>query len=101
MANKEWHVIHPHTELRFATPEIGYGVFATQVIPCGTITWVRDEIDQTLSAARVADTTGLLREMFDRYGYIDGRGDALDKPMKHARARVADHEAGVLRDKLL
>lgn len=35
-------MIHPDTELRFINPEIGYGVFATQFIPRGTITWVRE-----------------------------------------------------------
>jgi hypothetical protein len=29
-------VIHPDTELRFVSDEIGYGVFATALIPRGT-----------------------------------------------------------------
>ena len=32
-------MIHPDTELRFISPEIGFGVFATKLIPQGTITW--------------------------------------------------------------
>ena len=39
-------MIHPDTELRYVNDAIGYGVFATRHIPCGTITWVRDHLDQ-------------------------------------------------------
>ena len=33
-------MIHPHSELRFFSPEVGWGVYATRFIPKGTITWV-------------------------------------------------------------
>ena len=36
-------MIHPDTELRFISDEVGYGVFATALIGRGTITWVRGE----------------------------------------------------------
>lgn len=42
-------MIHPDTELRFVTPDIGNGVFATRFIPKGTLTWVRDRLDQTFT----------------------------------------------------
>ena len=48
-------MIHPDTELRFANPQIGLGVFATRfLIPKGTITWVRDQLDQALPPAAIA-----------------------------------------------
>ena len=28
-------MIHPHTQLRFVSPAIGYGMFATRPIPAG------------------------------------------------------------------
>ena len=31
-------MIHPDSELRFINPIIGYGLFATSVIPRGTLT---------------------------------------------------------------
>ena len=46
-------MLHPHTELRHVSKQIGYGVFATQLIPKGTITWVRDDLDQTFSPAEI------------------------------------------------
>jgi hypothetical protein len=39
-------MIHPDSELRFVSPSIGYGLFATRLIPRGTFTWVRDDLDQ-------------------------------------------------------
>jgi len=38
-------MIHPHTELRFVSPDIGHGVFATKFIPKGTITYVDDPLE--------------------------------------------------------
>lgn len=68
-------MIHPDTELRFVSADIGYGVFATRPIPRGTITWARDELDQTLSPERARAIAPPLREVFRRYSYVDGRGD--------------------------
>jgi uncharacterized protein len=68
-------MIHPDTELRFVSPVIGYGVFATRDIPKGTITWVRDEFDQTFAPERVRSLDGPLRDVVSRYCYVDGRGD--------------------------
>ena len=42
-------MIHPHTELRFISPEVGYGVFATALIPEGTITYVKDSLELEVS----------------------------------------------------
>lgn len=42
-------MLHPHTELRYIGPEVGYGVFATHRIPRGTITWVQDKLDQVIN----------------------------------------------------
>ena len=47
-------MIHPDTELRLVNQHIGLGVFATRAIPKGTITWVRDRLDQAFAPAAVA-----------------------------------------------
>ena len=39
-------MIHPSTELKYVSPEIGIGVVATEFIPKGTITWALDPLDQ-------------------------------------------------------
>lgn len=66
--------MHPHTELRFINDTIGYGVFATQLIPQGTITWILDELDQQFEAAHIASLDPLLQAHLIKYCYRDERG---------------------------
>jgi uncharacterized protein len=65
-------MIHPDTALQPVDPRIGYGVVATRHIPVGTITWVRDSLDHSLSFDEVKRLPKLLRPDFDKYAYIDG-----------------------------
>jgi hypothetical protein len=66
--------MHPHTELRFIDPEMGHGVFATQFMPRGTITWALDEFDQILSPERLLSLPALTREIIEEYAYVDAAG---------------------------
>ena len=52
-------MIHTDTELRFVSPEMGFGVFATKLIPRGTLTWVRDDLDRGVAEAN-ATVSGYL-----------------------------------------
>jgi hypothetical protein len=70
-------VIHPHTELRFINSEIGFGVIATRFIPCGTVTWVRDELDRVIPASRLAGLPPPFRELLDRYTFRDASGQHI------------------------
>lgn len=70
-------MIHPDTELRYIDDLLGCGVFATRLIPKGTITWVRDDLDQTLSPKQFARLTPPLRALVDRYSFVDGVGDRV------------------------
>jgi len=67
-------MIHPDTELRLSNPRIGLGVFATRFIPKGTLTWVRDRIDQALTPAAVAQLPSAYHDIILKYSFIDGRG---------------------------
>ncbi|HAV55880.1 MAG TPA: SET domain-containing protein-lysine N-methyltransferase, partial [Aequorivita sp.] len=44
-------MIHPKTELKFISDQIGYGVVATEFIPAGTITWALDDLDREFTPA--------------------------------------------------
>lgn len=68
-------MIHPSSELRFISAEIGYGVFATEFIPRGTFLWVLDAFDRILSAAEREALPPLLRQQVDRYAYQAADGD--------------------------
>lgn len=67
-------MLHPSTELRFISESIGYGVVATAPIPKGTITWVKDDLDQTFSVAEI-EAMGLpYRQVLEKYTYVDREG---------------------------
>lgn len=67
-------MIHPATELRPVNVRIGYGVFATAPIPAGTITWVRDALDQSFTRPQVEALPAILRRALTRYAYRDTTG---------------------------
>lgn len=67
-------MLHPHTELRFTGDDaLGVGVFATQFIPQGTLTWVTDPLDRILTAAQVHRLSPELRALVRKYSYLDER----------------------------
>ncbi len=67
-------MIHPHTELRFINDQIGFGVFATEFIPKGTITWALDELDQILKPNDVENLDPYRRELLKKYSYRNQEG---------------------------
>lgn len=68
-------MIHPGSELRFISPAVGYGVFATEYIPRGTFLWVLDHFDRILTAAEVGALQPMLRTVVDRYAYQAADGN--------------------------
>ncbi|MBD2767882.1 SET domain-containing protein [Hymenobacter sp. BT664] len=68
-------MIHPDTELRFISPEIGFGVVATKLIPKGTITWVFDSLDQIISPRALQQMDPLQQVFLEKYCYRDHHGD--------------------------
>ena len=70
-------MVHPDTELRFVSPEIGWGVFATRRIPRGTIIWALDALDQRFTPVEIAALPPYARAQIDKYSYVDSRGDHI------------------------
>ena len=70
-------MIHPHTELRFISNEVGYGVVATQLIPAGTITWVLDKLDREFSPLDFQNMEPLYQEILDTYTYRNSNGNLV------------------------
>ncbi|GAA0188261.1 hypothetical protein GCM10009122_46070 [Fulvivirga kasyanovii] len=70
-------MIHPHTELKFISKEIGYGVVATSFIPAGTITWVLDRLDREFTPSEVADMDEFYKNILDVYAYRNGDGNFI------------------------
>lgn len=67
-------MIHPDTELRLVNDQIGLGVFATQLIPAGTITFVRDPLDVEVPPDSPLLAHPVLGERVEKYSYIDPSG---------------------------
>lgn len=65
---------HPHTELRFINKHIGFGVFATKLIPKGTITWAIDDLDQVLEPSFVNSLDPERYKLVKKYSYRDEDG---------------------------
>lgn len=68
-------MIHPSTELRFISPEIGFGVVATEFIPKGTITWVLDSLDRSFTNEQIEALHPTLQHHIQTYTYRDFKGN--------------------------
>ena len=68
-------MIHPKTEIKFISPEMGVGIFATQFIPKGTITWIQDQLDIVLSAESVHELSIDYQVTIDKYAFRNRNGE--------------------------
>src|SRR5262252_2299151 len=70
-------MIHPDSELRFVNDIVGYGLFATRLIPKGTFTWVRDDLDQIVDPSVQHHLPAMLTAQLHKYSYLEPRGRIL------------------------
>lgn len=68
-------MIHPNTEVRFIDDDKGYGLFATNFIPCGTIIWSLDELDRELTPAEMERYDALFRDIILKYSFRNNKGN--------------------------
>lgn len=68
-------MIHPNTELKFISKEIGYGVVATDFIPAGTITWVLDKLDREFTPLDFQNMEPIYQNILDTYTYRNNKGN--------------------------
>lgn len=64
-------MIHPDTELRFINDEVGYGVFATRLIPRGTLVWTLCLFDRIFPRAEAQALPSGLQNVLHKYAYVD------------------------------
>ena len=67
-------MIHPKTELKMINPIVGYGVFATEFIPQGTIVYVKDSLELEISPTDFTTHSQEMQDVIEKYSYIDERG---------------------------
>jgi len=67
-------MIHPHTRLQYINEPIGYGVFATQLIPKGTMVYVQDKLDVEVLPTEFEKHTKEMQVHIEKYSYMDKVG---------------------------
>ena len=67
-------MLHPETEVRFVSPAVGRGVFATARIPRGTIVWTQDSRDRVFPASDLPGLDPELLEELRVHGHRDAQG---------------------------
>jgi hypothetical protein len=70
-------MIHPSTELRHINDTIGYGVFATAFIPEGTIVYIKDGLELSISQTEYAQHIPEMQDIIEKYSYIDENGNRI------------------------
>jgi len=70
-------MIHPKTELRKINDLVGYGVFATDFIPEGTIVYVKDSLELIISPTDYLVHSTEMQEVIEKYSYIDESGNRI------------------------
>jgi len=70
-------MIHPKTELRFISNEIGYGVVATEYLPAGTITWVQDKLDRVFTPIEFQSIEPIYQAILDTYTFRNKYGNYI------------------------
>lgn len=70
-------MIHPATELRHISSEVGYGVVAKEFIPAGTITWVLDELDRSFTPEQFQEMAPIYQNILDYYTFRNNQGNLI------------------------
>ena len=81
-------MIHPQTRVMECGPEIGVGVFATAVIPRGTIVVVRDRFDICLTREQFLNLPEPTRSIMETHLYHDKCGNLI---LSWDHARYMNH----------
>lgn len=68
-------MIHPDTELRFISNEVGSGVFATTFIPKGTIVYIKDKLEIVIPPDDLRRNDPLYKDLIEKYSYTEPNGN--------------------------
>ncbi|NQW28641.1 MAG: SET domain-containing protein-lysine N-methyltransferase [Flammeovirgaceae bacterium] len=70
-------MIHPKTELRLINNQVGYGVFAIDFIPEGTITYVKDSLELVITPTDYLIHSAEMQQSIEKYSYRDENGNRI------------------------
>lgn len=70
-------MIHPDTKVQYLNEKIGWGVFSTSFIPKGTIVYVKDELELTITPQQFAKLDNHLQQAVEKYSYLENQGNRI------------------------
>ncbi len=70
-------MIHPSTQLRYIDDQLGYGVFALEFIPRGTVVWAKDSFDQAFAPSHMESLAKPQRRILEKYGFASRDGSLM------------------------
>lgn len=70
-------MIHPNTEIKYINDTVGYGVFAKELIPEGTIVYVKDSLEIVISPDQYSIYSPEMQAVIEKYSYKDQHGDRI------------------------
>lgn len=70
-------MFHPASRLKNKSSRIGLGVYATEFIPHGAITYIRDPLELVINDLDYAALPPLLQAPVERYAYVDEQGHRI------------------------
>ena len=70
-------MIHPSTKLVHINDEVGYGVVATDFIPVGTITYVKDDMEIVLEESHRLHLDDRYKDVIEKYSYTEADGSKV------------------------
>lgn len=70
-------MIHPRTVLKHISTTTGYGVFASEFIPAGTVTCVKHDPDIVMDPTHQLLNHPIYRPLIDKYAHTDASGKRI------------------------
>lgn len=70
-------MIHPNTEVKLISKEVGYGLVATEFIPAGTITWALDKLDKEFTSAEFESMEPIYQDILETYTFRNNLGNRI------------------------
>lgn len=70
-------MIHPKTKLVHINEKVGYGLFATDFIAEGTITYIKDSLELEITRTKYVLSNKEMQEAIDKFSYRDEKGNYI------------------------
>lgn len=70
-------MIHPDIRIKWISNEKGYGLFASKMIPKGTITFIQDDLDLVIADDSLPNYRPEVKEIIERYSYQDSNNNHI------------------------